>query len=106
MIMLPTILISSLEVTTIYTDYINTPKKPYDGENMNAYSNNEEDNDEVASIPPTNDEIINVNSNELIPDTTTDGGNIETIDNDKENNEKETDTETDNENLKMEDNDK
>ena len=45
------------------------PKTPYDGENINAYSNNEENNDEVVPNPPTNDEIINSNSDEVTPYT-------------------------------------
>ena len=54
---------------------------------MNAYSNNEGNNDEVAPNPPTNDVNINANSDnekndyEVIPDTPTNGGNNETIDN-------------------------
>ena len=58
------------------------PKTPYDGENMTSYPNNEENNDEVSPNQPTNDEIINTNSDEVNPDTTTNGVNNETIDND------------------------
>ena len=57
---------------------------PYDGENMNNYSNNEENNNYVAPDPPTNDEIINSNSGEVTPDTPTNGINIETIGNKEE----------------------
>ena len=42
-------------------DYEDFPKTPYDGENMNAYYNNEEDNDEVVTGPTTDDENINDN---------------------------------------------
>ena len=31
------------------------PKNPYDGEDINAYSNNKGNNDEVALDPPTNE---------------------------------------------------
>ena len=57
---------------------------PYNGENMNAYSNNKENNDEVSPNPPTNDEIINANYDKVNPDTPTNGWNNETIDNDEE----------------------
>ena len=57
---------------------------PYDGENMNNYSNNQENNNYVAPDPPTNDEIINSNSGEVTPDTPTNGINIETIGNKEE----------------------
>ena len=60
------------------------PRTPYDGENINAYSNNEENNDEVAPEPPTNNEIINANSDNVTPDTPTNGGDNETMDNDEE----------------------
>ena len=54
---------------------------PYDGENINAYSNNEGNNYEVAPDPLTNDVNINYNSYDEIndyqvtPDTPTNGGN-------------------------------
>ena len=59
------------------------PKTPYDDENMNAYSNYEVNNYEVAPDPPTNNEIINANCGEVTPNTPTNGGNNETIDNDE-----------------------
>ena len=52
---------------------------------MNASSNNQGNNDEVAPEPPTNDEIINANYDEVTPDTPTYIVNNETIDNDEEN---------------------
>ena len=52
---------------------------------MNAYSNNEENYDEVAPDPPKNDENMDANPDEITPDTPTNGGNNETIDNKKEN---------------------
>ena len=63
---------------------------PYDGENINAYSNNERNNDEVSPNPPTNDIKLNANSYyyindyEVTPDTPKNGGKIETIENDDE----------------------
>ena len=44
---------SSNDEVNIYED---APKTPYDSENMNAYSNIEENNDEVTPNPPTNDD--------------------------------------------------
>ena len=57
---------------------------------MNASSDGEGDNDDVAPDPPTND--VNINDNyddeknyyEVTPDTPTNVGNNETIDNDEE----------------------
>ena len=40
-------------------NYENSPKTPYDGENMNASSSYEGNNYEVAPDPPTNDVNIN-----------------------------------------------
>ena len=40
----------------------NAPKTLYDGENINAYSNNEGNNYEVAPDPPTNK--VNINAND------------------------------------------
>ena len=63
---------------------------PYDGENMNASSDNEENNDEVSPDPPTNDISINANPNdkkndyEVTPDTPKNGENNETIENNEE----------------------
>ena len=51
---------------------------------MNAYSNNEENNDQVAPDPPKNDEIRNANSDKVTPDTSKNGGNDEKIDNNAE----------------------
>ena len=62
-------------------------KTPYDSENINAYSNNEGYNYEVAPEPHTNDININANYDDDInyygvtPDTTTHNGNIETLEN-------------------------
>ena len=74
-------------VNASYDDEVNNeedaPDTPYDGENINAYYNNEENNDEDAPVPPKNDEIINDISDEVTHDTPTNGGNNETIDNDK-----------------------
>ena len=61
-------------------DY-NSPKTPYDGENMIDSSDDEGNNDEVSPDPPTNE--VNVNSNyhgekndyEVTPNTPTNGGN-------------------------------
>ena len=61
---------------------------PYDGENINASSDDEGNNDEIAPDPPTNDININDNSDdeknyyEVTPDTPTNGKNNEIIDND------------------------
>ena len=65
-----------------------SPEKSYDGENMNAFSNNEGNNYEVAHDPPTNDDIINTNSDDITPDIPTNGGNNGTIDNGKKEKEK------------------
>ena len=60
---------------------------PYDGENMNASSDDEGNNDEFAPDHPTNDVDINDNYDdeknhyEVTPDTHTNGVNNETIDN-------------------------
>ena len=43
------------------------PQTPYDGENINYYSNNEENNDQVVPDQTTNDEIINANSDKGYP---------------------------------------
>ena len=57
---------------------------------MNADSNNEKNNYEVASDPPTDDENINANSDyekndyQVTPDTPTNSVNNETIDSDEE----------------------
>ena len=61
------------------------PEKSYDGENINDCSNNEGNNDKVSPDPPTNDLNIDANSDdekndyEVIPDTPTNCGNNETI---------------------------
>ena len=61
--------------------YYDAPKTPYDGENINDYSNNEGNNCDVAPDPPKYDEIINVNYNdekkyyEVTPDTSTNDKN-------------------------------
>ena len=47
-------------------------------------SDKEENNDEVAPKPPSNDDIIDANYDEITPDTPTNGINNETIDNDEE----------------------
>ena len=49
---------------------------------MNACSNNEENNYEVAPNPPTNDDIINANYDRVAPDTPKSAVNNETTDND------------------------
>ena len=51
---------------TSYYDYQgnndeNSPEMPYDGENMNASSDDEVNNDKVSPDPPTND--VNINTN-------------------------------------------
>ena len=56
---------------------------------MNAYSNYEGNNDEVAPDPPTDDGNINANYDEknyyeVAPDTTKNGVNNKTIYNDEE----------------------
>ena len=57
---------------------------------MIVYSDKEGNNDEVAPDPPTNDVNITANSDdekndyEVTPDTTIDGENNETIDNNEE----------------------
>ena len=51
----------------------------YGGKNMNACSNNEESNEQVAPNPRTNDEIINANSDQVIPDTPINVVNNKTI---------------------------
>ena len=64
--------------------------RPYDGENINACSNNEGNNDEFSPDTPTNDININynygdeINDYEVSPDTPKNGVNNETIDNDDE----------------------
>ena len=60
------------------------PKTPYDGENMNDYSNNEENNDWVTPDPPTYIQVINDNSDKVTPDKPRNVGNNQTIDNDEE----------------------
>ena len=62
------------------------PETPYDGENMITSSGDEVNNYEVAHNPPTNDVNINDNSDderndyEVTPDTPTNDVNNETID--------------------------
>ena len=59
----------------------NDPETPYDGENMNASSYDEANNDEVSPNLTTNDVNINANSDdekndyEVTPDTPTNGEN-------------------------------
>ena len=63
------------------------PRTPYDGENINAYSDDDVNNDEVAPEPPTNYLNINDNSDgekndyEVTPDTSISGRNNEPTDN-------------------------
>ena len=86
---------------------------PYDGENMNTYSDDEGNTDEVTPDPPTKDITINDNYDnerndyEVTPDTPTNGGNNETIDNyEGKNYEEEAEKETGNEKPNMKANDK
>ena len=53
----------------VYSDYQvnnddNSPRTPYDVENINAYYNNKGNNDEVSPNPSTNDVNINANSDD------------------------------------------
>ena len=63
----------------------NASKTPYDGENMNASSDDEVNNDYVAPDPPTNDVNINCNSGdeknnyEVTANTPINGGNNENL---------------------------
>ena len=58
-------------------NYEDSPKTPYNGENINDSSNDEGNNDEVVPDPPTNDVNIKDNSDdgknyyEVTPDTPT-----------------------------------
>ena len=83
-----------------YDDELNNdddaPKMPYYVENMNAYSNNEENNYKVAR-----------NHLKMMKYTPKNGGNNETIDNDGDkHNKKEIEKEPYNEKLNTKDNDK
>ena len=74
------------------------PEMPYDGENINNFSNNEENIYEVAPKSPTNDKIMISSYDMVTPDIPTNGVNDEIIDNDEEkDNNKTTEKEKDNE---------